>query len=218
VSATCPNGHASATTDYCDQCGAPIAPGPSAAPTIPPPPPTAVLQTVEEVDTSAAELAEPCPRCAAPRSGDDRYCEQCGHDFLAPEPSAGAAWEAVASADRGQFDRVAPPGLEFPDRYSDRRFPLNGGTVRIGRSRGRAGETVPEIDLAGDPQDPGVSHLHAELVRQDDGGYAVRDLGSTNGTTINDDPRPVSTETAVRLAPGDRIRLGAWTSITVRPR
>jgi hypothetical protein len=179
-----------------------------------------VLQTVEEVDTSAAELAEPCPHCAAPRSGDDRYCEQCGHDFSAPAPapSAGAIWEAIAAADRGQFDRVAPSGLEFPERYSERRFPLDGTTLRIGRSRGRPGETPLEIDLAGDPQDPGVSHLHAELVRQDDGGYAVRDLGSTNGTTVNDDPRPVSTETAVRLAPGDRIRLGAWTSITLRPR
>jgi hypothetical protein len=173
---------------------------------------------VEEVDTSAAELAEPCPHCAAPRSGDDRYCEQCGHDFLAQGTSPGAVWEAVAAADRTQFDRVAPAGLEFPERYSERQFPLNGTTLRIGRSRGRAGETVPEIDLAGDPQDPGVSHLHAELVRQDDGGYAVRDLGSTNGTTVNDDPRPVSSESPVRLAAGDRIRLGAWTSITLRPR
>jgi hypothetical protein len=216
VTAACPNGHQSDTTDYCDQCGAPIA---AASPALASPPaaspPATVLPAVEEIDTSAAELAQPCPRCGAPRSGDDRYCEECGHDFLAPPATA---WEAVAVADRGQFDRVGPPGFEFPERCPERRFPLSGPELRIGRSRGRAGETIPEIDLAGDPQDPAVSHLHAELVRQADGCYAVRDLGSTNGTTVNDDPTPIGSDASVRLAEGDRIRLGAWTTITLRAR
>ena len=54
------------------------------------------------------------------------------------------------------------------------------------------------------------------LERQSDGAYAIRDLESTNGTTLNDDPRPVSADSPVRLADGDRIQLGAWTTITVR--
>jgi pSer/pThr/pTyr-binding forkhead associated (FHA) protein len=90
--------------------------------------------------------------------------------------------------------------------------------MRIGRRRGQSGEPTPEIDLTGVPQDPGISRLHAVLERRPDGGYAIRDLGSTNGTTLNDDPVPLGQETAVQLADGDRIRLGAWTTITVRNR
>ena len=79
-------------------------------------------------------------------------------------------------------------------------------------------QPAAEIDLAGTPDDPGISRLHAVLERQVDGTYAVRDLGSTNGTTVNDDPDPVGTDSPVPLADGDRIRLGAWTTITVRTR
>ena len=204
----CPSGHESATTDYCDQCGAPIAQQQQQ---------TAVLAPVEEADTSPARRQEPCPACGAPRSGDDRYCEGCGHDFLAPV-ATGARWEVVAGAGRAQFERTATAELSFPSDYAERRFELDSATVRIGRSRGNRGEAAPEIDLAGAVEDPGISRMHAVLEQQDDGSYAVRDLGSTNGTTVNDDPKPISTDVALPLEDGDRIGLGAWTTITVRSR
>jgi hypothetical protein len=215
MTVVCPAGHDSAATDYCDQCGLPIG-GPAASA---PAHATQILPVLEEeeADTSAAAVHEPCPVCGAQRSGDDRYCEGCGHDFLAP-PRTSAAWEAVARADRGQFDRYGGTDLSFPTEQVERWFTLAGAQVRIGRSRGRAGESAPEIDLAATPQDPGISRLHAVLERQEDGTYAVRDLGSTNGTTVNDDPKPVGTDEAVPLADGDRIRLGAWTTIIVRSR
>lgn len=217
MTVVCPRGHSSATTDYCDQCGAPI------ASTAAPPQPTTILPVVEEADTSPAARRAPCPACGAQRSGDDRYCEGCGHDFLAPPPpplpaAATAEWEAVASADRAQFERFAVAGVSFPNGYVERQFALEGAELRIGRSRGRPGEEVAEIDLAGTPQDPGISRMHAVLERQADGTYALRDLGSTNGTTVNDDPQPVGTDSPVSLADGDRIRLGAWTTITIRSR
>jgi FHA domain len=200
MTVVCPSGHDSRTSDYCDQCGAPIA-GAAPAPVI------------EEIDTSAAALQQPCPVCGAPRSGDDRYCEGCGHDFLSV-----AEWEAVVYADRAQFERLASDGLSFPDHYRERRFRLTGAALRIGRRRPRASEAPPEIDLAGDPEDPGISHSHAVLERQPSGGYAVRDLGSTNGTTINEDPAGVGQDAAVTVRSGDRIRLGAWTTIELRSR
>jgi len=46
----------------------------------------------------------------------------------------------------------------------------------------------------------------------------VHDAGSTNGTTLNDDPSPVSADAGVPLSHGDRIRVGAGTTITVRTR
>lgn len=211
MTVTCPSGHASSTADYCDQCGAPIAAVSN------PQQPTVELSALEETETSPSEVREPCPACGSPRSGDDRYCEGCGHDFLAPPPER-AAWEAVISADRSQFDRLGTDGITFPADYRERHFALDQAQMRIGRRRGRPGEPVPEIDLAGRPEDPGISRLHAVLERRPDGAYAVRDLGSTNGTMINDDPVALAQHVAVALADGDRIRIGAWTTITVRSR
>jgi hypothetical protein len=51
--------------------------------------------------------------------------------------------------------------------------------------------------------DPGASRRHAQIVRRDDG-YAVTDLGSTNGTLVNGE--------SVRerlLVDGDRITIGS---------
>jgi len=167
-----------------------------------------------EIDTSTTTRHDPCPDCRASRSGDDRFCEGCGHDFAAPS----AVWEAVVSADRVQWERGAGGDLAFPDAYPERSFRLEAAQVHIGRSRTRPGDQVPEMNLAGAAEDHGISHLHAVLERQTDGSYAVRDLGSTNGTTINDDPAPVGSDVGRPLADGDRVRLGAWTTVTLRRR
>jgi pSer/pThr/pTyr-binding forkhead associated (FHA) protein len=50
--------------------------------------------------------------------------------------------------------------------------------------------------------DPGASRRHAE-VRSDNGRYVLTDLGSTNGTKVNE-----ATITERELAPGDRITIG----------
>jgi hypothetical protein len=177
---------------------------------------TEILPVVEEADTSTspAPRLEPCPVCGTSRSGDDRYCENCGRDFLAPASEAGG-WEVVASVDRRQFERHACAGVVFPEGTVERRFALDGPALRIGRRRG-PGELGPEIDLGHPPEDPGVSRLHAVLERQPDGSYTVRDLGSTNGTTVNDDPDPVGQDDPVQLGDGDRVRVGAWTTLTIR--
>jgi FHA domain len=203
MTVVCPNGHSSETTDYCDQCGALIIAEPPVE-----------VDNLDHEDTSPAVIREPCPRCHAPRSGDDRFCEACGHDFDAP-PGSNSEWELVATADHEQFERCASSGLAFPADYVERRFTLEGTPIRIGRSRGADG-VRPEIDLAGSPEDPGISRLHAVLERSDDGSYILRDLGSTNGTLLNDDPQPVDSQVGVPLSEGDRIRIGAWTTITIR--
>jgi len=217
MSVVCPRGHQSEATDYCDQCGALIVAGPATGGTgATAGGTTQVLPVVEEADTSPAAPREPCPVCGAPRSGDDRYCEGCGYDFLGPPP-APSAWEAIVTADRAQFERLPVAGVSFPADYTERRFALADGENRIGRSRG-PDEHALEIDLAVAPTDPGVSRLHAMLERRGDGGIVVRDLGSTNGTMVNDDPVPIAPQSAVPLADGDRVHVGAWTTITVRKR
>jgi hypothetical protein len=166
----------------------------------------------DEADTSATARRHPCPECRTGRSGDDRFCEACGHDFDAAPRTTG--WKLVVAADRGWFERHVEAGLAFPADFVEQSFSLEAAAVRIGRSDGRPGEPVVEIDLSGPREDPAVSRVHAVLERQPDGSYAIRDAGSTNGTTVNDDP--VATHVPMAIAQGDRIHVGAWTMLTVR--
>lgn len=66
-----------------------------------------------------------------------------------------------------------------------------------------SGTTIGRAECDVELNDPDVSRRHA-VVRQVDDGLAIEDLGSTNGTFIND--RQISG--IVRVAEGDRIRFG----------
>ncbi|MGI5282603.1 FHA domain-containing protein [Nonomuraea polychroma] len=229
--ATCPQGHASGSDDYCDVCGTQMA---AAPPTSDPAP-------------VAGPAAQSCPICQTPRAG--QFCEVCGHDYSsagsaaqrehpglhseqgsasgqgnrAPVPllatAGGARWEAVTAADRSYYEKVIAEGgpdagaVAFPPYCPERSFGLYGEQVRIGR-RSRARNVEPEIDLTGPPEDPGVSHLHAVLLAQPDGSWMLVDPGSSNGTQVNG--KPLKVNVPVKIAPGDRIHVGAWTVITIR--
>ncbi|MFC0038448.1 FHA domain-containing protein [Actinomadura rayongensis] len=206
MTARCPNGHASASEDYCDVCGEPIA----------------------------------CPFCNAPRTGG-RFCEDCGYGFASgdrpeplarPEPTSapsgnsgaasrrpGRGWTATISPDPTYFATVQAqdgpdtPSLRFPADDHPRTVPLLGDKVRIGR-RSVARGLLPEIDLSLPPADPGVSHAHAVLVASPDA-WTIIDTGSTNGTTINGGLDPIPANAPVPVGDGDRIHVGAWTTITL---
>ncbi|MEU5694565.1 FHA domain-containing protein [Actinosynnema sp. NPDC020468] len=195
--ARCPAGHDSTTDDYCDVCGAPME--------APPP----------------APRAHDCAACGAVRVG--RFCEECGHDSLTPPPAAppqALSWHVSVEADRAYFERVLAvdgpdaSAVGFPEFCPPRRFELSGQRVSIGR-RSRSRGLVPDVDLTGPPEDPGVSHSHALLVASA-GGWSVVDLGSTNGTTVNEGEDPLRPNVPRPLADGDRVHLGAWTTLTLR--
>lgn len=130
-------------------------------------------------------------------------------------------WTAVVTADREYFTAMMTrsgseaPGLFFPQYSPELRVPMTERQMTIGRRRHATGE-VPAIDLSRPPEDPGVSHRHAVLVRRPDGGWAVIDQDSTNGTTVNLGADPIAPFQPVDLADGDRVHVGAWTTITLR--
>jgi hypothetical protein len=93
---------------------------------------------------------------------------------------------------------------------------LVGAEVRIGRRRVHGSTPPPQVDLAGPPLDPGVSHLHAVLLPLPDGdGWSVLDPGSTNGTTVNYGDDPIALDTVVPLREGDRVHVGAFTTLVL---
>ena len=133
-------------------------------------------------------------------------------------PDASVTWTAVVTADRAYYESVYPvddqdaPSIIFPVHVPERRFPLSGTEVRIGRRSVSRGIN-PEIDLTGPPTDTGVSRLHAMLLAAPDRSWSVVDLGSPNGIQVNG--RDVPPGEAVPLGDGTRIHLGAWTMITI---
>jgi serine/threonine protein kinase len=135
-----------------------------------------------------------------------------------PTPPASVRWTAVVSADRDYYEHIQAVNeqeseeIHFPENFPERRIPLAGDELLIGRSSKSMGLT-PEIDLIGPPRDPGVHRMHAKLVPAPDGTWTVVDLGMVNGITVNG--RDVPTGATVPLRQGDRIHLGAWTRITI---
>jgi len=114
--AVCPNGHDSASDDFCDTCGMRIggspppgspqpgsratgsSPASGAPPAWPDPAASASAGSASAGSASAgsasagsAPAAEPCPRCGTPRNG--QFCEACGYNFAGPRftPTTAAA-------------------------------------------------------------------------------------------------------------------------------
>ncbi|WP_232542226.1 FHA domain-containing protein [Nocardia bovistercoris] len=139
-------------------------------------------------------------------------------------PTGGVDWIAAIAADRAFYERVlAREGpdadrVEFPAYVPERRIVLGGAEILIGKRSVSQGVT-PDIDLGLAPADAGVSRAHA-MLRLTPTALTITDLGSTNGTSLNDSDELIRPGDAVRLRSGDRIHLGAWTTITLstRPR
>lgn len=238
---TCPAGHRSEATDYCDVCGAAMAPAPAAeAPASTPP--------------SAADLA--CPHCGTSNLADALFCEACGYDFTTgtlprgvadteqmaainpdeetprpadPPPPSDVAAAAAQSPAPSLPDLYVVEVWIDPDWYADQGatdpLPSPGlpqivairhSSVLIGRSS-RSRNISPDIDLS---NDAGVSRRHAQLTT-DGTRWFVEDLNSSNGTYVGSavGGLPKSAiEVGIKreLADDDRIYLGGWTRLVVR--
>ena len=165
---------------------------------------------------SPARAADRRPRRPGPRPRRPRPQPRRRRPYPPSPGSPGPCWlPRTASTTTGcrRRARVFGSAVEFPAHTSERRIRLVGKQMRIGR-RSAARDLVPEIDLADQPVDPGVSRLHAVLDlthRTAPGSSATPDRPTAPSSTAASS----RSGKAVTLHEGDRINLGAWTVITV---
>jgi FHA domain len=226
---SCPQCGAARSGNFCESCGHdfiqadPVTLDPAVFRSAPPlpgllrPAPPAPVPAPVPAPAPPVPVAAPAPSVSAPPASAPAPQAGTGPAVPAPPgPAARAEWTAVVSADRAYYDAVQAAGgpdaagIVFPAYFPQRRFRLTGAEVRIGRQSASSG-IDPEIDLSVPPADPGVSRLHAVLLRSADGSYSVVDPGSANGTAVNGSEIPPGQ--AVPLRDGDRIHLGAWTEL-----
>jgi serine/threonine-protein kinase len=140
-----------------------------------------------------------CGFCGGRIAADDIYCAHCG----AKQPMAGAGSSATLRPARPTAKLVVAGTTEL-----DASFVLQKDNNLIGRTDPHS-NVFPEIDLSRFDPETKVSRRHARIFREGDT-FLVEDLGSVNGTVIND---------SIRLGPrqprgldsGDKLRLGETT-------
>ncbi len=87
-------------------------------------------------------------------------------------------------------------------------LPPNLSVIHLGKSNDRI---PPDIDVSGFPNSEIVSRIHADI-RVEGDAYYIEDVGSSNGTYINN--MPLLPGNRHRLRPGDRIALGKGDVVT----
>ncbi|MBG1242239.1 FHA domain-containing protein [Nostoc sp. UIC 10607] len=150
----------------------------------PPEPPTIVAT---QPVVSGQSIPTPPPLEPAPAS-----------EAEVPPPAAPAPTATVA---RTQLQQVTARLIHVQtDRLIE--LPQNLSVIHIGKPNDRI---PPDIDVSGFPNSEIVSRIHADIRVEGDAHY-VEDVGSSNGTYINNSP--LLPGNRHRLRPGDRISLG----------
>ena len=172
--------------------------------------PTHRSARTEQLPSDDPSQRSACQGCGAARVDDPRFCETCGHDH-----TASVIWSVEVSADRAYYERTGSD-IPFPNSRVPSVLVFKADEITVGR-RSESRGIAPDVDLSGDLADPGVSHAHATIGRDSASrSLTIVDLGSTNGTTINADELPIEPNQPMLLNPGDRIHVGAWTTIEIR--
>lgn len=160
-------------------------------------------------------MAVQCPHCGQETDGTLPFCQFCGQRLTAESGSAATGLPSWLTRSANGSEPAGPVGQAGPDgpaiksqlvarlvfvaptalgQTTGREFTLDGSELRIGRA------PSCEINLDGDPL---VSRFHAVL-RPREGGYAIDDLGSSNGTLVNE----VEIHAETPLREGDEVTIG----------
>jgi len=183
---------------YCEICGFNFKTGahgeipmppvstPVAAVAAPAPPPAAVVAPPPAAPPPPAEVPVPAP---------------------APPTTKLLGWEVSITVDPTLKVEDSP---DPPAAFEPIVAALRAGSNLIGRSSPRRG-IHPEVSL---DQDDAVSHRHALLDVHGDGTLTLRDIGSSNGTSVNG--KEIKQLEDIPLDDGDQVTLGHWTRLLIK--
>ncbi len=140
-----------------------------------------------------------CGFCGGRIAADDIFCAHCG----SRQPMAGTDSGSILAQARATAKLIVAGTTEL-----DASFLLQKDSNLVGRTDPLS-NIFPEVDLSRfDPQTK-VSRRHARIWREGEA-FMVEDLGSVNGTVINDMIR-LEPRQPRALDSGDRIRMGETT-------
>jgi hypothetical protein len=140
-----------------------------------------------------------CGFCGGRIAADDVFCAHCG----ARQPLAAVGASAMLHASRPTAKLVVAGTTEL-----DASFILQKESNLLGRTDPHS-NIFPEIDLSRFDPETKVSRRHARIWLEGET-YLVEDLGSVNGTVINDSVRLAPRQPRV-LDSGDKLRVGETT-------
>ena len=140
-----------------------------------------------------------CGFCGGRIAADDVFCAHCG----ARQPLAAVGASAMLHTSRPTAKLVVAGTTEL-----DASFILQKESNLLGRTDPHS-NIFPEIDLSRFDPETKVSRRHARIWLEGET-YLVEDLGSVNGTVINDSVRLAPRQPRV-LDSGDKLRVGETT-------
>jgi len=140
-----------------------------------------------------------CGFCGGRIAADDVFCAHCG----ARQPQSGVGSSAMLHAARPTAKLVVAGTTEL-----DASFILQKDSNLLGRTDPHS-NIFPEIDLSRFDPETKVSRRHARIWLEGET-FLVEDLGSVNGTVINDSVRLAPRQPRV-LDSGDKLRVGETT-------
>ncbi|MBD2021465.1 FHA domain-containing protein [Leptolyngbya sp. FACHB-36] len=221
ATAACPNCGSTIQTDasFCGQCGsnlrtsnvaveaaAPPAVAIPASPDIPaliPPDPLVLPEPLMANPAAASENAVPFPDSVPPPVPAPSIVPEPPSSIGTPPPPPPPA----TGNSRTQLQQQAAQLLHVQtDTIVE--LPQTLSVIHIGKPNDRI---PPDVDVSGYPNSEIVSRIHADIRIEGDAFY-IEDVGSSNGTYINNSPLPMGNRH--RLRSGDRISLGKGDKVT----
>lgn len=205
ATASCPNCGAPVQTDaaFCGQCGTglqPSHPGAAMVETVVTGgeliPPTVVSVPPKAVQPDP--IVEPEPLVAAPN------LEKTGGPTLPSSPPQPLPTQPAAKTQLQQ----QTARLLHVQTNTLIELPTNLSVIHLGKPNDAV---PPDVDVSGYPNSEIVSRVHADI-RVEGDAYYLEDVGSSNGTYINNTPLPKGNRH--RLRPGDRLSLGKGDLVT----
>jgi len=211
--ATCPDGHQSVATDYCDECGlsmgAPLAAPGNSAPG---------GGHAAHGSPSFGAAGEPCPKCLMPRQDGDTFCEGCGFPFDEEQSSD--------TLDEPELDieaelRKAEKAQRAAEEAAREAAARGGGQGVQGGQSGQGGQTGPVARGVatgvnqGSQTDPGSGRTGSTgqngQAQGGQGGQGVQGGPANQGSQVVADPDPLAR--TVTSDPGGASTAVQWIAI-----